>query len=72
MSAPPPVRCEMRERVVVVHLEYGVNALDDELLAALDAELARLAGAEAPPLVLASAHPSIFCPGLDLKRLDGR
>ena len=72
MSAPPPVRCEMRERVVVAHLEHGVNALDDELLASLDAELARLAGAGAPPLVLARAHPSIFCPGLDLKRLDGR
>jgi len=59
MSAPPPVRCEMRERVVVAHLEHGVNALDDELLASLDAELARLAGAGAPPLVLARAHPSI-------------
>ena len=71
MSDVPAVRLEMRERVFVVHLSHGPNALDDTLLGAVDGELARLEAAGAPPLVLASAHPSVFCPGLDLRKVDG-
>lgn len=71
MSDAPAVRLETRDRVVVLHLSHGPNALDDTLIGALDDELARLGAAGAPPLVLASAHPSIFCPGLDLRKVDG-
>jgi enoyl-CoA hydratase len=71
MSDAPVVRLETRDRVVVLHLSHGANALDDTLIDALDRELSRLDAAGAPPLVLASAHPSIFCPGLDLRRVDG-
>jgi enoyl-CoA hydratase len=71
MSVPSPVSIEPRERVTVLRLTHGPNALDDELLGALDGELARLQAAGAPPLVLASSHPSIFCPGLDLRKVDG-
>jgi len=71
MSDAPAVRLETRDRVVVLHLSHGPNALDETLIDALDGELARLDAAGAPPLVLASAHPSIFCPGLDLRKVDG-
>src|SRR5512136_3497377 len=71
MSGASAVRLETRERVVVVHLSYGPNALDDTLMGAVDDELARLEATGTPPLVLASAHPSIFCPGLDLRKVDG-
>jgi len=71
MSGAPSVRLETRERVAVLHLSHGPNALDDALIGALESELARLHGAGAPPLVLASAHRTIFCPGLDLRKADG-
>ena len=48
-------------------MDHGPNALDRPLMAALRKELASLAGAGAPPVVLASAHGSLFCPGWDLK-----
>ncbi len=66
-----PVTVESRDSVTVLHLSHGPNALDDALLAALDAELVALEGAGAPPLVLMSDHPTIFCPGLDLRKVDG-
>jgi enoyl-CoA hydratase len=71
MSDQPAVRLENRERVAVLHLSYGPNALDDTLIGAIEGELAKLESAGTPPLVLASAHPSIFCPGLDLRKVDG-
>ena len=71
MNTAAPVRFETRERVVVLHLSHGPNALDEALVGALGAELARLEDAGAPPLVLASDHPTIFCPGLDLRKVDG-
>ena len=71
MNDAPAVRLETRDRVVVLHLSHGANALDDTLIDAMDRELGKLEGAGAPPLVLASAHPSIFCPGLDLRKVDG-
>lgn len=72
MSAQSPVHVELRDRVRLVRLDRGANALDPELLAALDGVLAGLEGDGAPALVLTSAHPTVFCPGLDLKRLDGQ
>lgn len=68
-----PVRLEEREGVMVVWLDRGANALDRGAMAALDeaiADLAREGGS--PALVLASSHPAVFCPGLDLKALDGQ
>jgi len=72
MTSPPALRRELRDRSAVVTLQHGANALDDELLGALAAEMEALVAAGAPPLVLHSAHPNIFCPGLDLKKLDHR
>lgn len=72
MTSAPPLRRELRDRTALVTLQHGANALDDELLGALGGEVEALVAAGAPPLVLHSAHPNIFCPGLDLKKLDGR
>jgi enoyl-CoA hydratase len=66
-----PVQLEVRDRLHVLRLSHGANALDEVLLDALHDLLDREAEAGAPPLVLASAHPTVFCPGLDLRRLDG-
>ncbi len=66
-----PVQLEVRDRLHVLRLSHGANALDEVLLDALHDALDRQAEAGAPPLVLASAHPTVFCPGLDLRRLDG-
>lgn len=48
---------------------HGANALDERLMAQLREALAWLGGQGSPPLVLASAHPKLFCPGWDLKQL---
>ena len=72
MTGAPALRHELRDRAALVTLQHGANALDDELLGALGSEVEALVAAGAPPLVLHSAHPNIFCPGLDLKKLDGR
>jgi enoyl-CoA hydratase/carnithine racemase len=48
-------------------MDHGPNALDGPLTTALRQHLAELVGAGAPPVVLASAHPTLFCPGWDLK-----
>lgn len=72
MSARRPVTVREVERVRVVTLDHGANAIDEPLMDALEEELEGLASASAPALVLASAHPTVFCPGLDLKKLDGR
>lgn len=71
MSGQRPVVVTMHERVQVVTMSYGANAIDEPLLGALAAALDRLEAAGSPALVLASAHPTVFCPGLDLKKLDG-
>ncbi len=71
MTARPEVAREARERVQIIRLSHGANAIDDELLGALETTFDELDGAGAPPLVIASAHPTVFCPGLDLKKLDG-
>ena len=71
MTGTSPVSIEPRDRVTVLHLTHGPNALDDALLGSLEHELAKLEAAGGPPLVLASEHASIFCPGLDLRKVDG-
>lgn len=50
---------------------HGANALDEELVAGLRRELADLRQDGAPALLLESAHPTLFCPGWNLKRLQG-
>jgi enoyl-CoA hydratase/carnithine racemase len=72
LSPTGPLRVEASERIRRVVMDHGANALDSELLAALDDTVASLERDGAPALVLASAHPTVFCPGLDLKKLDGR
>lgn len=66
-----PVRLEKRDGVVVLYLSSGVNALDFFFLSALRQKLSDLRQQGSPAFVLASQHPRIFCPGLDLKQLDG-
>jgi len=50
-------------------MDHGPNALDRPLMGALREALGTLAGAGAPAVILASAHPRLFCPGWDLKLL---
>ncbi len=71
MSERGPVGIEARDGVRVVWLQRGANPLDEAMLGALEAAIAGVAGEGAPPVVLASRHASVFCPGLDLKELDG-
>lgn len=65
------IRIEDHGGVHVLTLAAGPNALDEALIAAIRGKLADLRAAGAPALVLASDHPRVFCPGLDLKKLDG-
>ena len=50
-------------------MTHGANALDGPLVGALRDSFERLRAGGAPAVVLASAHPSLFCPGWDLKFL---
>ncbi|MCU0303200.1 MAG: enoyl-CoA hydratase/isomerase family protein [Thermoanaerobaculales bacterium] len=52
-------------------LNDGPNALNLELMGALTGALAELRTVGAPPVLLRSSHPTLFCPGWDLKRLAG-
>ena len=52
-------------------LDRGPNALDQPMMEALRTEIRGLAAAGAPAFVIASAHPTVFCPGWDLKLLAG-
>ncbi|NWF99848.1 MAG: enoyl-CoA hydratase/isomerase family protein [Thermoanaerobaculaceae bacterium] len=71
MSSNETVQVTARDRVRLLRLARGANALDTHLLEELLQLLAALEGEGAPAIVLTSAHPTVFCPGLDLKRLDG-
>ena len=71
MSGTTAVSIDARERVTVLRLTHGPNALDEALMGGLEGELARLEEAGGPPLVVVSDHPSSFCPGLDLRKVDG-
>jgi enoyl-CoA hydratase len=72
VSGQGAVVVTVHERVQVVTLCQGANALDGTLVSAIEAALDRLEAAGSPAVVLASAHPTVFCPGLDLKKLDGQ
>jgi len=50
-------------------MDHGPNALDRPLMGALRETLGDLANDGAPAVILASAHPRLFCPGWDLKLL---
>ena len=62
------LRIERRERLAVLRLDKPRgNAIDEELAEALGRAAAELAGDGAVQgVLLASAHPKLFCPGLDL------
>jgi len=62
---------ETEERAAVrLVMDGGANALDLPLLDALRLVVAKHRERGAPPLLLASAHPTLFSPGWDLKRLS--
>jgi enoyl-CoA hydratase len=65
------VRHEEASGIHVLTLDDGANALSLELLETLGERLAQLRKDSAPPVVLASSHPTLFCPGWDLKQLAG-
>jgi enoyl-CoA hydratase len=71
MSEGGPVGIEARDGVRIVWMQRGGNPLDSAMLEALESVLGGLEHEGAPPVVLGSRHPSVFCPGLDLKELDG-
>jgi enoyl-CoA hydratase len=50
-------------------LDRGANALDREFMEEIHQKIRLLRESGAPPMVLASSHPTLFCPGWDLKRL---
>jgi enoyl-CoA hydratase/carnithine racemase len=52
-------------------MDHGPNALDHPLMSALRNRLGQLVNDGAPAVVLASSHPTLFCPGWNLKLLAG-
>jgi enoyl-CoA hydratase len=50
-------------------MDHGPNALDPTLMAALRQHLDQLVEAGAPAVILTSSHPTLFCPGWNLKLL---
>jgi enoyl-CoA hydratase len=50
-------------------MDHGPNALDPALMAALREHLRRLVEDGAPAVIVTSSHPTLFCPGWDLKLL---
>jgi len=52
-------------------LNDGANALDLALMSEFRDRLSELRMAGSPPVMIASTHPTLFCPGWDLKRLSG-
>jgi enoyl-CoA hydratase/carnithine racemase len=65
------LRIERRGRLVVLRLDKARgNALDEPLVEALSRAAAEMAQDDAVRgVLLASAHPKVFCPGLDLVAL---
>ncbi len=62
----------LREEVNGIHhlvMNHGPNALNTTLMEALSGALAELRADGAPPVLLASSHGVLFCPGWDLKSL---
>ncbi len=52
-------------------MDNGANALDVPLLTALSQRMGALRADGAPPVLLASTHPTLFSPGWNLKELVG-
>lgn len=50
-------------------MDHGPNALNPALMGALRDHLGRLADEGAPAVLLTSSHPTLFCPGWNLKLL---
>ncbi len=67
--AEAALRHEEERGIHYLSMDHGPNALDVPLMDALRARLATLREAGAPPVVLSSAHPTLFSPGWDLKSL---
>jgi enoyl-CoA hydratase/carnithine racemase len=63
------VRVEEDRGIARVVMSAGANPLNLGLMEALRSAVAVLRGRGGVPFVLASAHPGVFCPGWDLKRL---
>lgn len=67
--ADPPIRIHEMRGLHRIILDDGANALDLPLMAAVRDAIADLKRSGSPPLMLASSHPTVFCPGWDLKLL---
>ena len=65
------LRHEENRGVHQLVMDHGPNALDSPLMSALREALGNLAEDGAPAVILASAHPRLFCPGWNLKLLAG-
>ena len=67
------IRIERQGRLVVLRLDKARgNAIDEPLVEALAAHAGELAKDDSVGgVLLASAHPKLFCPGLDLVSLTG-
>jgi len=63
------VRLEEDRGTCRIVMLAGANPLNLALMEALRSAVAVLRGRGCPPFVLTSAHPRVFCPGWDLKRL---
>jgi enoyl-CoA hydratase/carnithine racemase len=71
MGAAGPVAVERREGLALLRLQgrHG-NAINEDMIAGLRASLADLEGdGGVRGALLASSHPKMFCPGLDLREL---
>jgi enoyl-CoA hydratase len=71
MAAGKPVAVERREGLALLRLQgrHG-NAINEDMIAALRESLAEVErDGEIRGLLLASSHPKMFCPGLDLREL---
>lgn len=64
-----PIRVHEVRGLHRIILDDGANALDLPLMAAVRDAVVDLRRSGSPPLMLASSHPSLFCPGWDLKVL---
>mgnify|MGYP001217554550 FL=1 len=64
-----PIRHHEVHGIHRIILDDGANPLNLPLMAAVRDAVADLRGRGAPPLLLASSHPTVFCPGWDLKVL---
>lgn len=64
------VRVSESDGLSRVEMRHGVNALNLGLITALREALSALRERGAPPFLLLSGHPRVFCPGWDLKSLD--